>query len=219
MIANDINMGKKNIDSQMSIFWTSYSDLLTSLFFLMLVLYVVTFAVLKAEQNKYKADAEKLRRIQEIEKSVNAIDSNYFVYRPEFKKHILKVSVKFERNKSDMSILTDTTKKELVKAGSLIKEQVLKFKKDNIKYLVVIEGQSSKNGDDLEYYNYKLSYDRALALLKFWQNNNIRLGEGELRNCEIVIAGSGQYGEPREKEDESKNQRFLIHIIPKVGTL
>lgn len=212
-------MNNKNSDSQNSIFWTSYSDLLTSLFFVMLVLYVVTFVVLKVEQSKYKADAEKLRRIQEIEKSVNTIDSSYFEYKPEYKKHILKVSVQFPVNESDINKLPSSTQSQLEGAGQSIKVQVLKNKRDDIKYLVIIEGQASKNiGQDLEYYNYKLSYDRALALLKFWKSKNITLGEGDLKNCEIVIAGSGQYGEPRSSE-ESKNQRFLIHIIPKIGTL
>ena len=202
-------------------FWTSYADLFMSLFFVMLVLYVVTFVVLRKEQAKYKADAEKLRKIQEIEKSVNGIDSSgqYFVYRPEYKKHVLKVQVKFSRNSASINDLSYTQKLDLTQAGRLIQKQIGKFKEENIKYLLIIEGQASKdNGNGHEYYNYKLSYDRALSLLSYWKDNDIKPGEGDLKNCELIISGSGEYGEPRDSIN-TMNQRFLIHIIPKIGAL
>lgn len=41
--------------------------------------------------------------------------------------------------------------------------------------------------------------------------------------CELVIAGSGEYGVPRatriSDKDDSKNQRFLIHIVPVIGDI
>lgn len=200
-------------------FWTSYADLLTSLFFIMLVLYVVTFVVLKSEQAKYKADAEKLRRMQDIERSVNAIDSNYFVYKSAYKKHILKVDVQFNRGSSDMNNIPTETQIRIVRAGQLIKEQIEKFKNDNIKYLVIIEGQASRNNfDGHEDFNYGLSYTRALSLFRFWEKNGLHIGEGQLKNCELIIAGSGEHGEPRDNTD-TRNQRFLVHIIPKVGSI
>ena len=201
-------------------FWTSYADLLTSLFFIMLVLYVITFVVLKKEQAKYKADAEKLRKIQEIERSVNAIDSNYFTYKSEYKKHVLNINVQFKSGSSDMENIPTETQNKLVEAGRKIKEQVEKFQSYNIKYLVIIEGQASRNYfDGHENFNYGLSYTRALSLLRFWQSNGVKIGEGKLKNCELILAGSGEYGEPREASDDTKNQRFLIHLIPKIGTI
>jgi hypothetical protein len=86
-------------------------------------------------------------------------------------------------------------------------------KEKNIRYLVLIEGQAS-----LDRYsrNFELSYERALSLLEFWEDNNVNLRK--LENCELVLSGSGTGGVPRDK-NESKNQRFLIQIIPKIGTL
>ena len=214
-MANDT----QNSNNNSNFFWTSYADLLTSLFFIMLVLYVVTFVVLKSEQAKYKADAEKLRRIQEIERSVNAIDSNYFAYKSAYKKHILKVDVQFNRGSSDMGNIPEETQTRIIRAGQLIKEQIEKFKNDNIKYLVIIEGQASRNNfDGHEDFNYGLSYTRALSLSRFWEKNGVQIGEGKLKNCELIIAGSGEHGEPRDNID-TRNQRFLVHIIPKVGTI
>ncbi len=208
------SQGKNNF------FWTSYADLLTSLFFVMLVLYVVTFVVLKSEQAKYKADAEKLRRIQEIEKSVNAIDSNYFAYKPEYKKHILKIDVKFKTGSKDMDNIPSETQSKIIRAGQLIKEKIANLKDDNIKYLVIIEGQASHDYfDGHKEFNYSLSYSRALSLLQFWNKNNVEIGEGKLKNCEVILAGSGEYGEPRDTQNNSSNQRFLIYIIPKIGNI
>ncbi len=65
-----------NESNKSNIFWTSYADLLTSLFFVMLALYVVTFVILRNEQAKYKADSDKLKKLQQIENSVNNIDAS-----------------------------------------------------------------------------------------------------------------------------------------------
>lgn len=197
-------------------FWASYTDLMTSLFFIMLVLYVLTFAVLKYEQSKYKAEAEQLRKIKEIQTAVNEIDTTYFIYHPEYKKHVLNIEVAFPTGGEDIYTLNKTsTLMNLVQAGEKITELVNRFKEENIKYLVIIEGQAS---NDRYPRNNQLSYERALALLEFWQKNRINLQNQE--NCELIIAGSGTGGVPREQPDRPpKNQRFLIHIIPKVGTI
>jgi outer membrane protein OmpA-like peptidoglycan-associated protein len=203
-------------------FWTSYTDLFTSLFFVMLVLYVITFVVLKQEQNKYKADAERLRKLQNIENAVNKIDTNYFAYRPEYKKHILKVKVQFPKGSSNIETLEYQNRVDLVRAGAILGNLILKMNEEyadqNIKYLVIVEGQASQSGETDA--NYKLSFERALSLLNFWKNQDVNIGEGRLENCEFVLAGSGEYGEPRENDqNDEANQRFLIHIIPKIGIL
>ena len=197
-------------------FWASYTDLMTSLFFIMLVLYVLTFAVLKFEQSRYKADAEQLRKIKEIQTAVNEIDTTYFIYHPEYKKHVLNVQVAFPTGGDNIySLNSSRIRGELVRAGKKIIELVNRFKEENIKYLVIIEGQAS---NDRYPKNNQLSYERALALLEFWKGNEIDLQN--LENCELIIAGSGTGGVPREQPDRPpNNQRFLIHIIPKVGTI
>lgn len=205
-----------NDKNDTNFFWASYTDLMTSLFFIMLVLYILTFAILKLEQSKYKADAEQLRKIKEIQNAINEIDTTFFLYHPEYKKHVLNIDIQFDSRDDDIYKMNSIkTRTQLVDAGKTIIDLVNRFKEENIKYLVIIEGQAS---NDNYKYNYELSYERALALLNFWKKRNIHLEN--LENCELIIAGSGKKGVPREKPDRPpKNQRFLIHIIPKVGTI
>ena len=66
-------------------------------------------------------------------------------------------------------------------------------------------------------YNDELSYKRSLALAKFWKKNNV---EFDQTVCELQIAGSGLGGIGRYTgNEEYKNQRFLIQIVPKIGEL
>ena len=82
---------------------------------------------------------------------------------------------------------------------------------EEYQYLLIIEGQASLDSYSM---NYQLSYERALSLMKFWNEKGLSFGN----NCEIQISGSGDgkidTKSPREKE-EAHNQRFLIHILPK----
>ncbi len=204
-------------------FWASYADLMTSLFFIMLVLFVLTVVMLKKQQAKIQAKLEEYEKIEEIKKSINEINKEYFEYRPEYKKHILKLVVEYPTGEYDINKITDTTLlREIAGAGREIKNTIQKFKNgDNIKYLVIIEGQASKDGYNFNAFhnNNILSYQRALDLKYFWEQNDIFLDKFE--NCELIVAGSGEGGIPRELPDEGnkKNQRFLIHIIPKTGEI
>jgi len=51
-------MKKKNGD----IFWMSFSDLMTSLFFVVLVLYVLTYVMLKKQQGEMIAKNDELKQ-------------------------------------------------------------------------------------------------------------------------------------------------------------
>ena len=214
-----------NESNKSNIFWTSYADLLTSLFFVMLALYVVTFVILRNEQAKYKADSDKLKRLQQIETSVSNIDTSkkYFEYQQAFKKHILKVDVKFQTGSVKIADIQVDQREKLYEAGIMVKSLITRMnsehKTDSIKYLVLIEGQASRDSfPNHEVSNYTLSYGRALSLLYYWKSRNVLIGENKLPNCELILAGSGEYGEPRSNVNEG-NQRFLIHIIPKIGIL
>jgi len=201
-------------------FWPSFTDLMTSLFFIMLVLYVLTFIKLQSEK---RATEKELNKIKEIEKALKALPSEYFTYDEKYKKHILNVEVKFNGGSSNMNDMNIDIRSKIRDAGKKI-EKVLKdlYKKDaRIQYLLVIEGQASK---DTYSGNDVLSYNRAIALRNSWFGENVdyssiynnQLGP----NTEVVIAGSGQYGVPRDLPDiPPKNQRFLITIIPKIGEL
>jgi hypothetical protein len=141
----------------------------------------------------------------------------------------------------------DKIRKDIKAAGDTILSKITKLEnsipdrlKRNIKFLVVIEGQSSKVAFNESVWknNYTLSYLRAQYLNEFWKSNGIDLGS--LPRCELIISGSGEGGKPRievdtEKlhrlypdpdefqkhwiEEEVKNQRFLVHIVPVIGNI
>ena len=195
---------------QSNFFWTSYADLMTSLFFVMLALYILTVAVLRYQQ---KATEEQLRKIKEIQNATKALPKAYFEYQAEYKRFTLKTQINFPARSA---VIPARDHAYLIQVGRSIQQLVdtlkVKYKGADIKYLIVIEGMASK---DNYVYNYQLSYERALSLYSFWQAVNIKLDPSI---CEVIISGSGIGGVGREKV-EYKNQRFLIQIIPKIGTI
>jgi hypothetical protein len=197
-------------------FWLSYSDLMTSLFFVMLVLFVLVYTMQNKMIGELGEKGRELDRIKEIEKTVNNIDTAYFKYDAENKKHILNMQFLFLKGSHDISKIVPDKQTDLLKAGNVIKQLILKYpEEENIKYLIVVEGQASK---DNWVGNDDLSYHRAQSLIKFWEQNNI--GLDKLRNCEIIVAGSGEKGIPRTQPDiGNANQRFLITIVPKIGQM
>ena len=203
-------------------FWPSFADLMTSLFFIMLVLYVLTYLKLTNErriiENQKKVTEQQLNKINEIQKALWALPSEYFTYNDEHKKHILNVSVNFNRGSANMMDLNIETRMKIRDAGKAL-ERILRDSlpsDQNIKYLLVIEGQASK---DDALINDELSYNRAIALRNFWFGIKPDMNK-VLPNCEVIIAGSGQYGVPRERPDiPPKNQRFMITVIPKIGNI
>lgn len=196
-----------------SFFWASYADLMTSLFFIMLVLFVLSVGMLRKKQ---KATEEQLKKIEEIQSSVKELPEEYFAYQEEFKRHTLKRQIQFQ---TGLSIIEEEEKPYLLGVGKSLETLINKLKGDDrykgmdIRYLVVIEGMASNDNYAL---NYELSYARALSLYRFWAEKNIKF-DPEI--CEVQIAGSGiggvgRYSKPAE---EYKNQRFLIQVVPKIG--
>ncbi len=57
--------------SKKSFFWASYADLMTSLFFIMLTLFVLTIVMLKRQS---EATETELNKIREIQNAVSNID-------------------------------------------------------------------------------------------------------------------------------------------------
>lgn len=208
-------MAKSN-EKKRDFFWLSYSDLMTSLFFVMLVLFVLVYTMQNKMIGELGEKGRELDRIREIEKTVNNIDTAYFKYDAENKKHILNMQFLFPKGSYDISKIVPDKRTELLKAGDVIKQLILKYpEEENIKYLIVVEGQASK---DNWVGNADLSYHRAQSLIKFWEQNNV--GLDKLKNCEIIVAGSGEKGIPRTQPDiGNANQRFLITIVPKIGQM
>lgn len=154
---------------------------------------------------------EEYKKLQEIQKAIEKLDPRYFMYQPEYKRHVLRSQVQFPKGKSD---ITDAYKPMLVEAGKALKGLVDQLEpNDNIKYLLVIEGMASR---DAYTRNYELSYERALSLFRLWEQEGISFDQNRV---EVMISGSGEGGVGRNPVDEVRNQRFLIQIIPKIGEL
>lgn len=209
-------------------FWLSYSDLMTSLFFVMLVLFVLVFSIMKYEQNRLKLKLEEYEKIEEIKDAINNLNPKYFKYDKTNKRHELKVNILFSSG-SPVIPNDEKLKEDLYNAGLELANIITKIPKqdDRIKYLVIIEGMAARyNTPSLKWRNtdpsfiestYILSYNRAKSLYKFWQSKGIDFDEDVF---EIVLAGSGWYGAGRYVGgQEGKNKRFLIQIIPKVGKI
>jgi outer membrane protein OmpA-like peptidoglycan-associated protein len=193
-------------------FWASYADLMTSLFFIMLVLFVLAVAMMN---RKSKATEQQLKKIEEIQNSVKELDTRYFSYQEEYKRFTLKRQIQFAPAKSEIK---DQYKDYLLDVGKNIESLIVrlqnKYKNNDIKYMIIIEGMASKDNYKL---NDQLSYSRALSLLKLWDSNNIHF---DPNFCELQVAGSGTSGVGRYSgKDETKNQQFLIQIIPKIGKI
>ena len=254
---------KKFTDS----FWLSYSDLLTSLFFIMLLLFVISLVGIKSTQNYLKdviAEADSLTEIKSnhialvdsIKKLKNnqkelvdsldkmKISHGILINKLYDYEKILQLENQFKELSSSNTLSYDEEHKTFI-AKDLVGIEIFKPEDDEIKenylgivdkvgrdlefllkklnstnpdysYLLVIEGYSANDGkmERDRTYNYKLSYERALALYNRWRNE----GRIDLRkyNTEILICGSGLNGINRDWEIEANNKRFVIQILPKI---
>lgn len=212
-------------------FWLSYSDLMTSLFFIMLVLFIVgVLYVFKVkEENKQlsedlgatQATAEQYKNILNLEEQFRVLSSSSTLrYDNEHKTFVAKelegieiFSAESDNIKPEYLAKVDKVGKDLETLLSTLND-----KNKGFKFLLVIEGNSANNyrhtmSNDRSY-NYRLSYDRALALYNRWNNQGINLRK---YNTEIQICGSGLNGINRDPQVEENNKRFVIQIIPKIS--
>ena len=155
---------------------------------------------------------KQLEEIKKVEASTKDLNPKYFNYRPEYKKYVLNIEVNFPTGSGNLSKIDSAKLEPLYDAGKEIQQFISKH--ENYQYLLIVEGQASFYRDGYRR-NYELSYERALGLIRYWmQQRGLDFG----KNCEIQIAGSGD-GElnthSMRERDEYKNQRFLIHVLPK----
>ena len=193
-------------------FWPSFTDLMTSLFFIMLVLYVLTYLKLT---NQQRATEQQLNKIKEIQAAVKELPQDYFQYDSEYKRFSLVQNIEF---KSGQDIIKPIYEQYLIDVGVSIKDLISNLKSEyaqqDIKYVVIIEGMAS---NDNYFDNYPLSYKRAWAVMKLWQRENVMPDQSV---CEVQVAGSGTGGIGRfPNNEEFKNQRILIQIVPKIGEI
>ena len=204
-------------------FWPSYTDLMTSLFFVMLVLFVLVFMLLRKQNRKLSLEAREFQKIQALNQAVQKLAKHDTLFRYDslYNRYLLTDEVKFP---SGVHEISPKDFPMLKKVGNIIKEEVLVPQGDpsqrDLRFLVIIEGMASKRGYLTEFQNYGLSFNRAYSLYDFWRKEGIFDGENNGGNSvEVLVAGSGTRGVGRieVKEREEENQRFLIQIIPKVS--
>lgn len=216
-----------------SYFWTSYSDLMTSLFFIMLVLFVLIIVVLHNYNKKKTEEIEKivkeqqatiaqLNAVVQLEKQFEELSkSSVLDYDEKKKMFYAKDFVGIDIFYSNDDKIKEEHMPTVDKVGrsllTLIK--TLHDKNPDLSFQLVIEGTAAIPWDELRNRSfnpdnkdmYELSYRRALALYMRWKNLNLRQ-----YNTEIIIAGSGFNGNNRDRKIEDNNKRFVIQIIPKI---
>lgn len=217
-----------------NIFWIGYSDLMTSLFFIMLVLFVMAIGYLKVKNSENERlikklqsreqglikEKEKLEKLLNLEKQFDPlIRDNSFYYLPECKKFIVKELMGIEIFEPNEFAIKQEYTQKAIDAGVRIKDFLKLLNKQNpeLSYLLVIEGNMANTFDQRinkdENYGYLISYQRALSVYKLWLRNNINFRE---YNVEVMLCGSGFNGLCRDGVEEN-NKRFSIQIIPKVS--
>lgn len=242
-------MRHRNKDS----FWPTYVDIMTTLFAIMVVLFAVSYSRFRVKEAELKKIVNKYEEIRSIYKVVENIDSTYFEFNPRYVKHIFRIQVTYQKGKFSLyeleedktdNMAAELLRQKIIDAGKEIQKTIISLQnsesmKQDIKYLVVIEGQASADGYYTnDYYNNDvLSYQRALALHRFWKEE-ASIDFSKMDKCELVISGSGEGGVPRFTEKDYKscseyvdgaivkksdyekfNQRFLIHIVPVIGNI
>jgi len=166
---------------------------------------------LSEERMRLLVMEEEYKKLQEIQKAIENLDPRYFVYQEQYKRHVLRSQVQFGKGQSEIAAQYEDM---LINAGKALKGMIDNLEPDdNIKYLLVVEGMSSR--DDYTR-NFELSYERALSLYRLWEQQGIQFNPNRV---EVMISGSGSEGVGRDPVNEEKNQRFLIQIIPKIGEL
>lgn len=217
-----------------NLFWIGYSDLMTSMFFVMLVLFVMAIGYLQVKnsenerlikelQNREQGlikEKEKLEKLLNLEKQFDPlIKDNSFYYLPDCKKFIVKDLMGIEIFEPNKFVIKNEYINKTLVAGNKIKNflKLLNNQNPDLSYLLVIEGNMANTFEQRinkdENYGYLISYQRALSVYKLWLSNNINFREF---NVEVMLCGSGFNGLCRDDVEEN-NKRFSIQIIPKVS--
>ena len=198
-------------------FWPTYLDIMTTLFAIMVVLFAVSYSRFRMKEAELKKIVNKYEEIQSIYKVVENIDPTYFEFNSQYVKHIFRIQVTYQTGAFSLYKLeddrnnqarADQVRQKIIDAGKEIQKTIISLqnsesKKQDIKYLVVIEGQASADGYHVNDYfnNDVLSYQRALALHRFWKEE-ASIDFSKMDKCELVISGSGEGGVPRFTEDD-----------------
>lgn len=214
-------------DTRQDSFWTSYADLMTSLFFIMLVLFVICMIqvgrkniALGKALGEAKVTIKQQEQLLQMEEQFKLLsNSTCLGYDSEKRMFYAKDLVGIEIFDPDEENIKDEYIDTVDKIGQDLIAILKELGKNNFSYQLVIEGTAAIPWSSLQNnsfnpdskYAYELSYRRALALYNAWRRYDFRQ-----YNTEIIIAGSGFNGINRDNLVEENNKRFIIQIIPKV---
>ncbi|ADQ80175.1 membrane protein [Paludibacter propionicigenes WB4] len=205
-----------------SFFWTSYSDLMTSLFFVMLVLFVLVIVMLHKKIEGQAIELNRLNWIRQIDEQFKPLtESKKFIYFPQTKKFVAKDLIGQEIFQPTQTNILPQYINTTLEIGKDLERLLKKLSAKNhgISYQLVIEGNMAntwnKTIDKNNISGYKTSYERALAVYLLWYRHGIDFSKN---NTEVLICGSGYGGFDRDTVHEENNKRFTIQIIPKVSS-
>jgi len=213
-------------------FWLSYSDLMTSMFFIMLVLFIVCIvkmhgvnAELAKERDEANASKEQLEKILQLDKQFEELSkSTALMYIEEKKTFVAKDFIGIEIFVPNDDKIKAEYLETVDRVGQSLQQIVKNLYKQNpqLSFQLVIEGNAAIKFEKLKAHTfdpdneemYKLSYRRALALYLRWKSNGLNFRD---YNTEVLICGSGFNGINRDMKKEDNNKRFVIQIIPKIS--
>ena len=168
-------------------FWLSYSDLMTSLFFIMLVLFVVCICKMKITNfqlntalKEANATNEQFQQILQLETQFKELSkSSDLKYIEEKKMFVAKDFIGVEIFNPNKDVIKPEYIATVDRVGKSLQEivQRLHEKNPNLNFQLVIEGnaaipweqlkENTYNADNIQMY--ELSYHRALALYRRWK--------------------------------------------------
>lgn len=164
-------MAKSN-EKKKDFFWLSFADVMTSMFFVMLVLFVLVYTMqskviedarqanekLKAlneklgkteeEREKYlkalEAKAEELERIKAIDAAIKELEKGgLYEYNTTCKRFELKSDILFDQNSA---VIPNSVKSNLILAGRQLNDLLQKYQgNQQVKFIVVIEGRAARH--------------------------------------------------------------------------
>lgn len=233
---------KRNEDN--GSFWLSYSDLMTSMFFIMLVLFIVCLVKVSVS---YKALEEANKRTEEVLAQTRATMEQY--------KQVLELDDQFKELSNSSRLGYDENKKmfyakdfvgieifdpyngnNLEEATTILSKykptvdsvgndlvnilKKLHEKNPSFRYQLVIEGTAAIPWEEKKKGSFNADsptmYNLSYRRALSLYNEWKKLNLRQY-NTEIIIAGSGFNGINRDEKIEDNNKRFIIQIIPKVS--
>ena len=227
-------------------FWLSYSDLMTSLFFIMLVLFIIFMGKLsktnkelevkntaldsiiettKKALDEANASKAQLEMILQLDKQFKELsESSALVYNENNKTFVAKDLIGIEIFQPNDDVIKQEYLVTVDSVGRSLQEIVKRLNQQNpqLSFQLVIEGNAAIPYEDLVSKTFNADSGEMYklsfrrALALYYRWKSIGL---DLRgyNTEILICGSGFNGINRDMKKEDNNKRFVIQITPKVS--